>query len=215
MAEVISVCNVCKTFEKQAVLKQVDLHCEAGKIYGLVGRNGSGKTVLLKSICGLIKPDSGSIHVWGKEIGKDIDYPENLGFIIEAPGFLPHQSGLQNLKHLASIRAKITTDDIRQTITLVGLDPDDKKHVCKYSLGMQQRLGLAQAIMERPDLLILDEPMNGLDNHGVQDIRKLLLALKEQGKTILLASHFQEDIALLCDEVYQMDAGTLTPQVTP
>lgn len=212
MTEVISVQDVCKTFEKQTVLKHINLHCEAGKIYGLVGRNGSGKTVLLKSICGLVQPDSGSIHVWGREVGKDIDYPENLGFIIESPGFMPHQSALQNLKHLASIRAKITTDEIRQTIMLVGLDPDDGKHVCKYSLGMRQRLGLAQAIMEHPDLLILDEPMNGLDNHGVEDIRKLLLKLKEQGKTILLASHFQEDISLLCDEVYSMDAGVLTPQ---
>lgn len=210
MAEVISVQNVCKRFEKQAVLKKVNLHCEAGKIYGLVGRNGSGKTVLLKSICGLVHPDRGSIHVWGKEVGKDIDYPDNLGLIIESPGFMPHQSALQNLKHLASIRAKITTEDIRKAIQLVGLDPDDKKQVGKYSLGMRQRLGLAQAIMEHPDLLILDEPMNGLDNHGVNDIRQLLLQLKEQGKTILLASHFKEDIALLCDEVYQMDMGILT-----
>lgn len=210
MTEVISVQNVCKRFEKQAVLKKVNLHCEAGKIYGLVGRNGSGKTVLLKSICGLVHPDRGSIHVWGKEVGKDIDYPDNLGLIIESPGFMPHQSALQNLKHLASIRAKITTEDIRKAIQLVGLDPDDKKQVGKYSLGMRQRLGLAQAIMEHPDLLILDEPMNGLDNHGVDDIRQLLLQLKEQGKTILLASHFKEDIALLCDEVYQMDMGILT-----
>ena len=207
---VVSVQNVSKKYGTQQVLKHVNLQCEAGRIYGLIGRNGSGKTVLLKSICGLAHPDEGEIRVWDQVVGKDMDYPDNLGFIIESPGFLPQESALRNLRHLASIRGKIGLPEIRDSIRLVGLDPDDKKHVGKYSLGMRQRLGIAQAIMENPDLLILDEPMNGLDNLGVEHIRKVLMELKGKGKTILLASHFKEDIAFLCDEVYQMDAGVLT-----
>lgn len=209
MNAVIDVRNVTKRYGANEVLKDVSLTCEAGKIYGLVGRNGSGKTVLLKSICGLVIPTSGEVRVWGQLIGKDVDFPENIGFIIESPGFLLQESGLTNLKHLASIRGRIRYDEIRESMNTVGLDPDLKRQVGKYSLGMRQRLGIAQAIMEKPDLLILDEPMNGLDNQGVQHIRSVLKSLKESGTTILLASHFREDIELLCDEVYQMDAGLL------
>ena len=207
---VVSVQNVSKKYGTQQVLKHVNLQCEAGKIYGLIGRNGSGKTVLLKSICGLAHPDEGEIRVWDQVVGKDMDYPDNLGFIIESPGFLPQESAFRNLRHLASIRGRIGVQEVRDSIRLVGLNPDDKKHVGKYSLGMRQRLGIAQAIMEDPNLLILDEPMNGLDNQGVEHIRNVLMELKGKGKTILLASHFKEDIAFLCDEVYQMDAGVLT-----
>lgn len=210
MSLVITVKNVSKIYGQQTVLDNISLTCETGKIYGLVGRNGSGKTVLLKCICGLVHPSDGEISVWGKCVGKDIDFPDNVGFIIEAPGFLPHESGIANLKHLAAIRGKIETDEIRRSIELVGLDPDSKKKVGKYSLGMRQRLGIAQAIMEKPKLLILDEPMNGLDNQGVQHIRSVLKSLKGNGTTILLASHFKEDIDFLCDEVYQMDCGVLT-----
>lgn len=209
MSLVISVKNVTKIYGQQTVLDNVSLTCETGKIYGLVGRNGSGKTVLLKCICGLVQPSIGEISVWGQRIGKDIDFSDNVGFIIEAPGFLPHESGLANLKHLASIRGKISIADMRKSIELVGLDPNSKKKVGKYSMGMRQRLGIAQAIMEKPSLLILDEPMNGLDNQGVQYIRSVLKSLKESGATILLASHFMEDIDFLCDEVYQMDCGVL------
>lgn len=210
MNAVIDVKNVTKRYGVNEVLKDVSLTCEAGKIYGLIGRNGSGKTVLLKSICGFVIPTAGEVRVWGKQVGKDVDFPENIGFIIESPGFLLQESGLRNLKHLASIRGKIGIDEIRQSMTTVGLDPDLKRPVGKYSLGMRQRLGIAQAIMEQPDLLILDEPMNGLDNQGVEHIRSVLLSLKEKGVTIVLASHFKEDISYLCDEVYQMDAGILT-----
>ena len=209
MNTVIEVRNVTKRYGVNEVLKDVSLTCEAGKIYGLVGRNGSGKTVLLKSICGLVLPTSGEVYVWGQQVGKDIDFPEDIGFIIESPGFLLQESGLRNLKHLASIRGKTSIDEIRQSMNIVGLDPDLKRPVGKYSMGMRQRLGIAQAIMEKPKLLILDEPMNGLDNQGVEHIRSLLLSLKEQGETIVLASHFKEDISYLCDEVYQMDAGNL------
>lgn len=210
MSIVVKIENVTKIYGKQTVLNNVSLTCEKGKIYGLVGRNGSGKTVLLKCICGLIQPTHGVVRVWGKQIGKDVDFAEDTGFIIEEPGFLPKESALANLKYLASIRGKIGNQEIVKSIETVGLDPFLKKPVGKYSMGMRQRLGIAQAIMEKPDLLILDEPMNGLDNQGVEDIRSVLLSLKETGVTIILASHFKEDISYLCDEVYQMDAGILT-----
>ncbi len=211
MSTVIYIKNVTKRYGANEVLKNVSLTCEAGKIYGLIGRNGSGKTLLLKCICGLVTPTSGEVRVWGKSVGKDTDFPENIGFIIESPGFLLQESGFDNLKHLASIRGKIGVNEIRESMNTVDLDPDLKLHVGKYSMGMRQRLGIAQAIMEKPELLILDEPMNGLDNQGVEDIRSLLLSLKEKGVTIVLASHFKEDIAYLCDDVYQMDAGVLSP----
>lgn len=210
MNPVVEINHVTKRYEKNEVLKDVTLRCETGRIYGLIGRNGSGKTVLLKSLCGFVIPTSGEVRVWGKQVGKDVDFPENIGFIIESPGFLLQESGLRNLKHLASIQGKIGIDEIRQSMNTVGLDPDLKRHVGKYSMGMRQRLGIAQAIMEKPDLLILDEPMNGLDNQGVEHIRSVLLSLKENGVTIILASHYKEDIAYLCDEVYQMEAGTLS-----
>ena len=201
--------NVCLTLQKNEILKNVSIHFERGKIHGLIGRNGSGKTMLMKCICGFVKPTSGEITVDGKRIGKDCDFPNNAGIIIETPGFIPYYSGVKNLKLLADLRKKITTDDIRSTMKQVGLDPDLKRHVRKYSLGMRQRLGLAQAIMENPDLLILDEPMNGLDKDGVEDMRKYLLDLKAQGKTILIASHSAEDIDVLCDTVCEMDKGKL------
>lgn len=210
MTPVVEINHVTKRYEKNEVLKDVTLRCEAGRIYGLIGRNGSGKTVLLKSICGFVIPTSGEVRVWGKQVGKDVDFPENIGFIIESPGFLLQESGLRNLKHLASIQGKIGINEIRQSMNTVGLDPDLKRHVGKYSMGMRQRLGIAQAIMEKPYLLILDEPMNGLDNQGVEHIRSVLLSLKENGVTIILASHYKEDISYLCDEVYQMDAGVLS-----
>lgn len=212
MSTVLEVKNVTKKFGQNTVLQNASLTCEPGKIYGLIGRNGSGKTVLLKCICGLISPTSGEVCVWGKRIGQDVDFPENIGFIIESPGFLSQESGFRNLMHLASIRGKIGAGAVRESMKMVGLDPDLKRPVGKYSLGMRQRLGIAQAMMENPDLLILDEPMNGLDNHGVQHIRSVLMEMKHRGKTIVLASHFKDDIAYLCDEVYEMDAGILTRQ---
>ena len=180
-----------------------------GKIYGFVGRNGSGKTVLMKMILGFIKPTSGTIKVNGKQVGKEIDIPDDIGAIIETPGFLPEYSAFQNLKLMAMIRGKITNERIRETIKLVGLDPDSKKHVGKYSLGMRQRLGIAQAIMEDPQILLLDEPLNGLDNEGVEEMRNVLLKQKEQGKLIIIASHSKEDIDILCDEIFRFDHGKI------
>ena len=209
METCIEVQNVVKRFRDQVVLKNVSISFEKGKIHGIVGRNGSGKTVLFKCICGLMHPEEGVILVNGKRVGRDVDMPEDIGAIIEAPGFLPNYSGYKNLRFLANIRRKIGKEEILNVLKTVGLDPESRKHVGKYSLGMRQRLGIAQAIMEDPEILILEEPMNGLDNAGVQDIRALLLELKAQGKTILLASHNHEDIAALCDTVHEMDGGVL------
>lgn len=209
METCIEVQNVVKRFRDQVVLKNVSISFEKGQIHCIVGRNGSGKTVLFKCICGLMHPEEGVILVNGKRVGRDVDMPEDIGAIIEAPGFLPNYSGYKNLRFLANIRRKIGKEEILNVLKTVGLDPESRKHVGKYSLGMRQRLGIAQAIMEDPEILILDEPMNGLDNAGVQDIRALLLELKAQGKTILLASHNHEDIAALCDTVHEMDGGVL------
>lgn len=209
METCIEVQNVVKRFRDQVVLKNVSISFEKGQIHGIVGRNGSGKTVLFKCICGLMHPEEGVILVNGKRVGRDVDMPEDIGAIIEAPGFLPNYSGYKNLRFLANIRRRIGKEEILNVLKTVGLDPESRKHVGKYSLGMRQRLGIAQAIMEDPEILILDEPMNGLDNAGVQDIRALLLELKAQGKTILLASHNHEDIAALCDTVHEMDGGIL------
>ena len=207
--DIIGVSNVCLTLGKTEILKHINVSFEEGKIHGLIGRNGSGKTVLMKCICGFIPVTSGSITVRNKVICKN-NVPENIGLIIETPGFLPNYSGYRNLKFLADISGKANKNAIIRSIESVGLDPHSKKHVGKYSLGMRQRLGLAQAIMEDPDLLILDEPMNGLDKDGVKDMRDYLLKLKEQGKTMLIASHSAEDIEILFDTVCEMDKGVLT-----
>lgn len=205
----IELLHVTKKFGQELVLKEVNLTLEQGRVYGIVGNNGSGKTVLMKCICGFLIPTTGLIQVFGSGIGQDVDFPESLGVIIETPGFLTNLTGRKNLEILAGMRGKIGPAEIQQVLEKVGLDPALKKPVANYSLGMRQRLGIAQAIMEDPKLLILDEPFNGLDKHGVGEIRKLLLELKEEGKTILLASHNEEDIRVLCDEVYEMDGGVL------
>ncbi len=205
----IKVENVSLKIKKDMILRNINVEFERGKIHGIIGRNGSGKTMLMKCICGFIRPTEGEITVAGKRIGIDCDFPESVGVIIETPEFIPYYTGFKNLKLLADIRHKITDEDIRGSIELVGLDPKLKKSVKKYSLGMRQRLGLAQAIMEDPDLLILDEPMNGLDKDGVGEMRKYLLDLKAQGKTILIASHSAEDIDVLCDSVVEMDKGKM------
>ncbi len=209
MENIITVKKATKQFKEAVVLNNISVSFEKGKVHGLIGRNGSGKTMLMKCICGMVPLTSGEIIVNDKVIGKDIDIPKSVGVIIETPGFLPGYSGYSNLKFLAAINGKIGKEEIRNAIKSVGLDPDDKKHVGKYSLGMRQRLGLAQAIMEDPDLLILDEPMNGLDKDGVRDMRQYLLDLKSQGKTILIASHSKEDIDALCDTVHEMDKGKI------
>ncbi len=208
--DIIQVKNLDLTINKTQILKNVCVSFEKGKIHGLIGRNGSGKTMLMKCICGFIRPTGGEIFVNGNQVGKDCDFPENIGIIIETPGFIPYYSGYKNLKLIADLNRKITPEQIKQAMTRVGLDPELKRHVVKYSLGMRQRLGLAQAIMENPDILILDEPMNGLDKDGVEDMRKYLLDFRKQGKSIIIASHSTEDIEVLCDTVCEMDKGVLT-----
>ena len=200
----IEVEHVYKSFGKEHVLKNISFKIPSGSIYGVVGNNGSGKTVLMKCICGFMKCDRGRIVVNGRQVGKEVDFPDRLGVIIETPGFIPNLSGYKNLKILAALKGRIGKTEIRETIRRVGLDPDMRKPVAKYSLGMRQRLGIAQAIMENPSVLVLDEPLNGLDRYGVVEIRSLLKELKADGKSILLASHNAQDIEELCDHVQDL-----------
>lgn len=201
----IIVEHVFKSFGKEDVLRDVNLVIPVGKIVGVVGNNGCGKTVLMKCICGFMKADRGSILVGGQRVGKDCDFPDSLGIIIETPGFIPDMSGYRNLKTLASLRGLIGRKEIVSVLEQVGLRKNMHKTVAKYSLGMRQRLGIAQAIMEDPNVLIMDEPFNGLDKSAVAEMRELFKDLKKRGKAILLASHNAEDIRELCDEVYEME----------
>lgn len=200
----IIVENVSKSFGKEQVLDHISFTIPPGSIYGVVGNNGSGKTVLMKCICGFMKYDAGKIIVNGKQVGREVDFPDHLGVIIETPGFIPNLSGYKNLKILAALKGRIGKAEIRETLQRVGLQPDLKKPVAKYFLGMRQRLGIAQAIMEDPSVLVLDEPFNGLDKYGVVEIRALLKELKADGKSILLASHNAQDIEELCDHVQDL-----------
>jgi len=206
----IKVTGVSHAFKKQQVLKEVHATFEAGKIHGIVGNNGSGKTLLLKAVCGYLRPDTGEVTVFGKRIGKEMDFPESMGLSLEKPGFLPTASGAFNLRYLWAVRGKPDKERIKQVLDLVGLGEVGRKPVGKYSYGMKQRLAIAQAVMENPMLLILDEPFNGLDKEGVVQMRQLLKTLRSQGKTILLTSHNPQDIAQLCDTVCEMEAGELT-----
>lgn len=209
---VISVEHVRLTVGAAQILRDISVQFEAGEIHGIVGRNGSGKTMLMKCICGFIRPTAGRIVVDGNQVGRDVDFPPDLGLLIETPGFIPYYSGLKNLELLAAVNRRASREKLEACMELLGLGDAKGKRVSKYSMGMRQRLGIAQAIMEDPKLLILDEPLNGLDEQGVEDIRALLLELKRQGKTILLSSHNGEDIDLLCDSVCKMAGGVLTKQ---
>ena len=208
MSAIVKLDSVSKSFKKDSVLTDVSVEFEQGKIYGIVGKNGAGKTVLFKVITGFLRPTSGHVYVKDKEIGVNSDFADDIGLIIETPGFLSQYSAYKNLEYLASIRNKITEKEIREAIRLVGLDDKSKKKVGKFSLGMRQRLGIAQAIMENPELIILDEPMNGLDKNGIAIVKDLLRKLKEEGKTIIMASHYAEDMEI-CDEVFEKEDGKL------
>ena len=206
----LRVKNLTKVYNGKKVLDNVSLSCEAGKIYGIVGYNGSGKTVLFKCICGFYHLDEGEIWIRGKKMKKDMDMLTEAGIIIEEPAFLRNHSGYRNLDFLYRLRNHKNKKHIYEIMNKVGLDPSSRKKVCNYSLGMRQRLAIAQAIMEDQPILILDEPMNGLDKRGVIDMRNFFEGLKKEGKTILMASHSKEDIDVLCDEVYEMDMGKLS-----
>lgn len=205
----IVINNLSLKIKKDVILTDINLHIKKGRITGLVGRNGCGKTMLIKCITGFVKPTEGEVIFDGKKIGEDVDFPKNTGIIIETPSFIPYYSGIKNLMDLALLNKKIGKKEVENTLKQVGLYEDRNKMVRKYSLGMRQRLGIAQAIMENPDTLILDEPMNGLDNECVNLVRTILDELRKQGKTILLVSHNSEDIKLLCDDIYEMDKGKI------
>ncbi len=206
----VEVLGLTKKFGKTIALNNVSAQFETGKIHGIIGRNGSGKTVLFKCICGLYPVSEGELLVLGQKVGDGKRVPRGVGAMIETPGFLPTCSGYQNLYYLRQLTGKVDKAKIRAAIAAVGLDPDSRKHVGKYSLGMRQRLGIAQVLIDDPDLLILDEPMNGLDKDGVAHMRELFLGLKAEGKTILIASHNPDDTRILCDTLHEMDAGVLT-----
>lgn len=208
MDSIVKIEHLSKTFKNEYVLQDINIAFDAGKIYGIVGKNGAGKTVLFKCMIGLLHPTEGTVTVNGRVVGKDTDFAPDTGMIIETPGFLKQYTAYDNLEYLASIRKQISPEQIREAIRMVGLDPDSKKKVGKFSLGMRQRLGIAQAIMEDPKLLVLDEPMNGLDKNGIKLVKELLCKWKDQGKAIIMASHYAEDMDI-CDEIYEMDAGTI------
>ncbi len=196
----VRLIHASKQIKGISVLSDINFELEAGKVYGLLGRNGSGKTMLLRLIAGLIRPTQGEVHVFGKRLGVDTDFPESLGIIIENVGFWPGYTGMECLKLLASIQKKVNIDEMRQALSRVGLNPDDKRRYHQYSLGMKQKLAIAQAIMEKPSLILLDEPTNSLDKESVDDVRRLLIEERARGALIVVASHNQEDIELLADE---------------
>lgn len=205
----IEIINLNKKIGDKEILKNINISFSRGNIYGFFGRNGSGKTMLFRAISGLIKPTSGEIKIFNKVLHKDISFPEKLGIIIETPGFWDYYTGFENLKVLASIKEEINDDEIRNSIERVGLDASDLRTVSKYSLGMKQRLAIAQAIMEKPDLLVLDEPTNGLDEEGVELVHKILLEEKKRGAIVLIASHNKDDINVLSDKKINIDNGIL------
>ena len=207
----IEITDLVKDIKGKRIIDHVTLHLESGKITGLKGVNGSGKTMLMRLVCGLITPTSGSIVINGKRLGKDITFPESVGILIENPAFLDAYSGFENLKLLASIKHRIGPEEIRQTIARVGLDPDDKKKYRKYSLGMKQRLGIAAAVMEEPDIIILDEPTNALDSDGVAMLKEILHDQRERGALVLISCHDLPTLQELSDEIYLMESGALRP----
>lgn len=199
--------NVSKQIRNRTILSNINLHLTSGMIYGFVGPNGSGKTMLFRAISGLMKPSSGEVWLDGKLLHRDMRVLPNLGIVIENAGLYPELSGFNNLKLLAKLNGKIDDNDIRETIKKVGLDPNDRRPFRKYSLGMKQRIVLAQAIMEKPDILMLDEPTNALDEDGIRDIRNIILEEKSRGALVLIASHNKEDIELLVDKVFMVKNG--------
>ncbi|MFL0200481.1 ATP-binding cassette domain-containing protein [Exiguobacterium acetylicum] len=207
--EMIKLEQVTKGYQGNPLFADVDLTIQKGDIVGITGPNGSGKSVLFKMICGFIHPDAGTITVRNEQLGPTRRFPENVGVIIDRPGYIAHKSGFENLKQLAAIRKVITDADIEQAMRTVGLQPGNRQKVKQYSLGMKQKLAIAQAIMEQQDILILDEAFNALDHDSVLRLRELLLSFKKDGKTIILTSHNQQDIDALCDSVYRINQGRL------
>lgn len=205
----IKIENVSKKIKSNMILKDIDMELTSGHIYGFRGKNGCGKTMLMRCICGLIIPTEGKIIINGKELHKDIKIPESIGALIENPAFLPQYTGFKNLKMLASLKGKINDEEVKLAIKRAGLDPDDKRTYKKYSLGMKQKLGIANAIMGEPDIIVLDEPINALDEISVENVKKVFLELKEKGKLIIAACHDREELEYLCDIIYELKDGEI------
>ncbi len=205
----IEIKNVTKTIHKQTVIQDVSASMQSGKIYGFQGINGSGKTMLMRLISGLIRPTHGSIHINGKVLGKDITFPESIGLFLENPAFLGTYSGFQNLKMLASIQNRVDDTRIRDTISSVGLNPDDKKKYRKYSLGMKQRLGIAAAIVEEPEIVILDEPTNSLDTDGIELVKTILVSQRERGALVIISCHDLSILQTMSDEILLLESGRI------
>lgn len=205
----IKITDVNKTIKKAPILRDINLEFTGGKVYGLRGKNGSGKTMLMRAICGLITPDSGIIDIDGKILGKDISFPESIGVLIENPAFIGNYTGFKNLKVLASIQNRIGDEQIRKALEDIGLDPDDKRTYRKYSLGMKQKLGIAAAVMENPDIIILDEPINALDDVSVEKVHDILEEQKKRGAVIIIACHDKEELDQLSDEIIEISDGRI------
>lgn len=203
--------NLSKKLKGTVVLNNISLTMESGVIYGLRGKNGCGKTMLMRAVSGLIVPTSGKVMIDDKELHKDMKIPPSIGVLIENPAFLPQYTGYKNLKMLASLSDGITDEEIKHALTRVGLDPCDKRTYKKYSLGMKQKLGIANALMGEPDIIVLDEPINALDEESVEVVKKELLQLAEQGHLIVIACHDREELEYLCDTIYEMKNGTIVP----
>ena len=210
----IEIKNLNKKIKGAEVLKDINLHLEGGKVYGLKGKNGSGKIMLMRAVCGLILPTGGSITINGEQLGKQISFPRSVGILIENPSFIPGYTGLKNLSVLAAIQKRVGEDEIRETLEKIGLDPDDKRTYRKYSLGMKQRLGIAAAVMENPDIVILDEPINALDESGAKQVRTILKEQKERGAVCIIACHDSEKLNFLSDEIIEIAEGRIVPQAS-
>ncbi len=204
----IELTNVSKTIKGTVVLDNINLRMESGKVYGLKGKNGSGKTMLMRAVCGLISTD-GTVNINGEILGKDISFPRSIGVLIENPSFISNYTGFKNLKVLASIQNRINDEDIKNALIKVQLDPDDKRTYRKYSLGMKQKLGIAAAFMENPDIIILDEPINALDEAGAKQVHKILEEQKSRGAIIIIACHDREELEMLSDEIIEISEGKI------
>ena len=205
----IKIEDLSKSIKGALILDKVSITLTSGKIYGLRGKNGSGKTMLMRAMSGLLIPDSGSVIINGKTLHKDISFPESIGILIENPSFLPQYTGFKNLKLLAGLTGNISDDEIRTALDRVGLDPEDKRTYRKYSLGMKQKLGIANAIMGEPDIIILDEPINALDEESVKKIKKVLLGIRDKDKLIIIACHDREELEYLSDIIYEIKDGSI------
>lgn len=206
---ILELRNITKTIKGVTVIDNISITMQGGRVYGFQGKNGSGKTMLMRLVCGLIKPTIGQIIIDGEILGEDISFPRSVGVLIENPSFLPEYTALKNLKLLSDLRGHLSNKELRQVLSDVGLDPDDKRKYRSFSLGMKQKLGIAAAVMGEPALVILDEPINAVDDAGVENIRRILNNLKKKGSLVIVACHDREELELISDEIIRIDAGRI------